>query len=341
MRKKILFISHNFQPVIGGTEVISEVLATAFSNAGFDVHLLTWTTSVADFSFPFSIISNPSLKMLIKEHRWADLVFENNPTLRLSWPSIFFGKPLVIALHSWMPIPYKKVRLQEFMKKLWLKRANRVVAVSNALREKSWPNATVIPNPYRFSLFKRLPEIYKNRDFVILGRLVQGKGTNLALHAIHKLTQAGVKTNLTIIGAGPEHENLLQLVSHLNLSREIVFTDALRGQNLVKSLNQHRFILVPSTFPETFGMVALEGMACGCIPITSDIGGLPEAIGEAGLTFKSGNTDALAKQMKKLISNPDLIKQLRDKSRSHLQNHKEFVITERYVQVINNTLLKM
>ena len=59
-------------------------------------------------------------------------------------------------------------------------------------------------------------------------------------------------------------------------------------------LNRHRFIVVPSKWKEPFGIVALEGLASGCVPIVSRRGGLVEAIGSHGYVFENGDASELA-----------------------------------------------
>src|SRR4051812_33559136 len=102
MPLKILFLSHKFYPDIGGIEINSEILAYAFSEAGHDVHLLTWSTDSTTKVFPFVVMRNPGKRALFQEHAWADIVFENNPCLRLAWPALLFGRPSVIALNTWV-----------------------------------------------------------------------------------------------------------------------------------------------------------------------------------------------------------------------------------------------
>src|SRR5690606_36644541 len=173
------------------------------------------------------------------------------------------------------------------------KRASKVIVVSNALRQKCAANALVIENPYRTGEFKILENIKRENDFVFLGRFVSDKGAHLAILAIQKLISLGYNTNLTIIGDGPEMENLKQMVNQGGLNKNVIFTGILKGMALVKMLNQYKYILVPSVWEEPFGLVALEGMACGCIPIVSDSGGLPDSVGKAGIVFERGNLNSL------------------------------------------------
>ena len=97
--------------------------------------------------------------------------------------------------------------------------------------------------------------------------------------------EENLKVSLTVIGAGPELSALKERVTALNLTGRVKFTGGLTGNALVDELRQHKFILIPSKWREPFGVVALEGMAAGCIPIVADGGGLPDAVGNAGVIF--------------------------------------------------------
>jgi glycosyltransferase involved in cell wall biosynthesis len=342
---RILFLSHKFSPDIGGIEVHSEVLARCFAQKGHEVHLVTWTKSDGDMTFPFAVIRNPGRYQLIKEHIWADVVFENNPSNRLSWPSFLLNRPMVTALHTWIARSNGTVSWLDKIKTKRLSKAKKVIACSNAVRLRCWPQAIVIENPYQEDVFRILPEISKTKDFVFLGRLVSDKGADLAIRAIYKLvkdesSRSDTNENLTftIVGDGPERASLERLVEQLNLEKNIVIKGALRGEELVRCLNEHRFLLVPSIWEEPFGMVALEGMACGCVPIVSDGGGLPDAVGKAGLTFQRGNVDALVSAMQKLLSDNKLEEQLKKAAGEHLSVHRKDGIANRYLQVLKEVI---
>lgn len=337
---RILILSHKFLPFVGGIEVMSLFLANTIVKAGYKVKILTWTHDKYTEDLPFEIIRNPKLSIILKEFRWANLILENNPTLRLSWPLVFFKKPLIIVLHTWLNRTNSRIGWQDRLKKIWLKRANKIITVSNALREKNSINAEVIMNPYRAEEFKILKEIKRNKDFVFLGRLVSDKGTEHAIKAIFELNKLGYNMNLTIIGEGSEFAPLEKLTENLQLTNKVTFTGVLRGLELTKMLNQHRFILVPSLWEEPFGLVALEGMACGCIPVVSDGGGLPEAVGNAGLIFKRGNLDSLVSCIRNLLDDAKLESKLKEEAENHLKNHHSNVVGKKYLQIINNILNK-
>jgi glycosyltransferase involved in cell wall biosynthesis len=334
MSLKILFLTHKFFPDIGGIEANSEILAGEFANAGHRVRLMTWSVDTTGKKFPFEIIRNPGKRTLFRQHAWADIVFENNPCLQMSWPAVFFRRPSVIALHTWIGNMNKA--WQDRAKLFWFKRASKIIAVSEALRKACWPAATVIGNPYNEDIFKIMPGIHKTREFVFLGRLVSDKGADLAIKVIHLLKEKNPSSSfsLTIIGEGQEKKSLENLATNLKIRDRIYFTGSLKGLELARTLNQHRFVLVPSLWEEPFGMVALEGMACGCLPIVSDGGGLPEAIGKAGLSFHRGDVNDLFVRIKEILNHPDLEHQLLEAAAEHLAGHKAKVISRKYLEVI-------
>jgi glycosyltransferase involved in cell wall biosynthesis len=340
---KILFLSHSFYPAIGGIETISEFLACAFNTAKHEVHLVTWTREEGEKSFPFKIIRNPSVIQLLKEHSWSDLIFENNPSIRLGWPALIFPRPRIVALHTWIARINGKIGWQDKLKLQWLLKARVVLAASDALRKHSWPSATVIENPYRKDIFKTISNIPKTNGFVFLGRLVSNKGANLAIKALFNLINEYDKKNtygsiltLTIIGNGPEDKRLANLVAELKLKDRVQFKGTLSGEKLVEELNRHQFILVPSLWQEPFGIVALEGMACGCIPIASDGGGLVDAVGNAGAIFKRGDVESLVEVIKQLLENPVRVQELKDNAPAHLAAHQPEIIAKQYLKVIES-----
>ena len=334
---KILFLSHSFFPAVGGIETVSEFLATSFSEAGHEVRLLTWTMGGDDAHFIFNVLRSPSLAECLQSHVWADILFENNPSLRLSWPNIFFKRPYVVALHTWLSRASGTSGWQDNLKRRYLRGASKVIACSDALREQSWPPAIVIGNSYKQELFRIIPEVVRTNDFVFLGRLVSDKGAELAILAFHQfITEAFNQQDrrLTIIGDGPERERLTELVSNLQLENNVFFRGVLSGEQLVECLNQNSYLLVPSLWEEPFGIVVLEGMACGCLPIVSDGGGLPEAVGQAGIIVKRGSIGDLAGGLKNITENRDLEMKLRALAKEHLKAHSPELVSSRYLSVL-------
>ena len=327
---------------MGGIETNSEILAAAFHSYGAKVHLITWTRHNGKNHFPFTVIRNPDVLTLLREHVWADIVFENNPSLRLSWPNIFIRKPLVIAVNTWVNRIKGNKGIRDKLKNLWFSRAKSVIAVSEAIRRKEWKQAVVIENPYNNTLFKIIPGIKKTTPFVFLGRLVSDKGADQAIKAISVLVNEKIldknQVQLIIIGDGPEKENLISLREKLGLCGAIHFTGILKGRELVECLNRNRFILVPSAWEEPYGNVVLEGMACGCMPIASDGGGMPEAVGNAGFMFKRNDLNAMINVIKEALHHPAKTETMCCKARAHLEKHSLELVSGQYFNILKDAV---
>lgn len=339
---KILFLTHRFYPDLGGTEANAEFLAQAYHDRGANVHLVTWTAENGTKNFPYTIVRNPDTRRVLKEHAWADIVFENSPVLRLSWPAVFFKKPLVVVLNTWISEEDGSKSLQARMKYWWLKKASTVISVSNEIKKQCWPSSTVIGNAYNNQLFTSITDSKsRNKSFVFLGRLVSDKGVDMAIEAIAQLNKMQQKNsavpmniNLTIIGDGKDSAKLIQQVREQGLEEQISFTGSLTGTDLVNCLNQHQYILIPSRWKEPFGIVALEGMACGCIPIVADGGGLPDAVGNAGLVFKRGDVNDLVRTMRRVLIDQNLQTELRTAAPQHLKAHTTNIVAGQYFDII-------
>jgi glycosyltransferase involved in cell wall biosynthesis len=337
---KILFISHSFYPEIGGIEINSEILANQFLRMGAEIKLVTWTSNSGEFSFDYEVIRNPSILDLLKLLKWSELVFENNPTLHISLFNVFFRKPRVVAIRTWIRRADSTVSFLDLLKIFWVNRANSVIAISNAIKIETCKKAIVIGNPYRSELFNfRINTNMRRRDFLFLGRLVSDKGADMCIELLYQLKlKYNKEYNLSIVGEGPELEMLNNMSINYNLDNNIQFLGFLSGEELVEVLNQHKYIIVPSRWEEPFGNVVLEGMACGCIPIVSDGGGLPDAVGEAGVLFERNSICDLIDKTYKLVTNKIQQEYILCKMKSHLSNHTEFKIAQLYFDVLSNAI---
>jgi glycosyltransferase involved in cell wall biosynthesis len=173
--------------------------------------------------------------------------------------------------------------------------------------------------------------VVRDRDLIFIGRLVPEKGADLLLAAVASLACEGLKMRTTIVGDGPMRPALEATACQMALSDCVHFTGTLQGDALRRILNRHEILVIPSRWNEPFGIVALEGIASGCVAVGSSGGGLSEAIGGCGLVFQSGDVRALAGALRKLIESDSCRRRLRDNAAPHLEAHKPAVVAERYL----------
>jgi glycogen(starch) synthase len=122
------------------------------------------------------------------------------------------------------------------------------------------------------------------------------------IEAIKLLRDRWLFPNLTIVGAGPDLHKLRLSVPNRQLTNQIEFVGLRTGQELRLLLHRHRTIVVPSRWKEPFGLVALEGVACGCRAIVASDGGLPEVMKPLALAFERKNVPTLADAIERNLS---------------------------------------
>lgn len=330
---KILFSSYAFHPSVGGIESVSAILAEEFVAAGHAVELITETGGAADSPSSFGLTRQPTVRRMMQLLRWSDVLFQNNISLRSLLPALVMRKPVVVVHQTWIRNVQGKTGWNDRVKRAVLRRVTNI-AISQAIADDISTPCTLIPNPYRDDLFRLLPELSRERALVFLGRLVSDKGVDLLLEAMTLLRRDGLKPDLTVIGIGPESENLRRMVRELGIDGQVNFVGGQAGEELVRLLNRHRVMVIPSLWAEPFGVVALEGLACGCVPAGSEQGGLKEAIGPCGLTFQNGYATALAECLKTLLTDPMREEELRRRAPPHLARFRAQQIAGEHLKLL-------
>ena len=200
---KILFCSVLYWPSVGGIETVSATLAGEFQRAGHTVTLVTQAPSAAPDEEAYVVVRRPRWRQLWRMVQESDVVFHNNISLRLGWPLVILRRPWVVAHHTWIPRHGVVARL-----KRWLLRFASNVSVSDAVARDLPVRSTVLPNPYRSSIFRPIGGVPRTKDVVFLGRLVCDKGAGMLLDALQLLRSRGLVLRVTLIGEGPEEAAL-------------------------------------------------------------------------------------------------------------------------------------
>lgn len=157
------------------------------------------------------------------------------------------------------------------------------------------------------------------------------------LRSLSMLKAEGVCPSVSIIGDGPELPALRRLTAELDLSDRVVFLGTIR-EGRGKEIARHRIMVVPSSYAEPFGVVALEGLAAGCVIVASSAGGLPAAVGPCGILFPNGDARAMASALRDLLASPSLREKLRSESSRHLERFRPETVAKKYLDVFQSTL---
>jgi glycosyltransferase involved in cell wall biosynthesis len=129
---------------------------------------------------------------------------------------------------------------------------------------------------------------------------------------------------LLIIGDGPERAALESRAQEPPLTGHVRFTGRLTGPQLDAALKEASVVVVPSLGGEVFGLVVAENMLRGLPVITSDLGAFVEVLGDAGLTFPTGDATALANEIAKIIDDPALAARLAQQARQRALEFCDF-----------------
>jgi glycosyltransferase involved in cell wall biosynthesis len=139
--------------------------------------------------------------------------------------------------------------------------------------------------------FRSVPAVERS-GVLFVGRLVATKGPDVLLRAM--AIPGGAAGSLTILGDGPERTRLAALASELGVAVEM--PGGADRDGIATAMRRAAVVVVPSTYPEPLGLVAIEAMAAGAIVVASSVGGLAESItdGVNGFLVEAGDPAALA-----------------------------------------------
>ena len=237
------------------------------------------------------------------------------------------GYPLVLTNHSAYFYDYEAVlrilALFSIPVRSILSKTNKIIAVSETAKkfiEKIVPGVpvTVVPNGVDTEIFtpygsKDLKEELED-SFIILyvGRLVPRKGIRILLDSMPYILKKIPEAKLVIVGEGILLNELKERAKVLEIEEHVIFRGGVSQNNLPDIYRSSDIVVIPSIYGESFGIVAIEAMACGKPVIASPVGGLQEIIidGINGLLLKSVNITEIVEKIYYLYVNKELYKEI-------------------------------
>ncbi|MDQ3194452.1 MAG: glycosyltransferase family 4 protein [Bacteroidota bacterium] len=146
-------------------------------------------------------------------------------------------------------------------------------------------------------------------EIISVGRFHWKKGYHYALDAMKKLKDQGVKFNYTIIAQGDIPEEIIFLMNEYKLSECVKIIQGMEYEKLIQKLQSSHILLLPSV-EEGIANVVLEAMATGVPVITTDCGGMNEAVqdGVNGYVVSSREPEDIVKKINNFVNSDNEFK---------------------------------
>ncbi len=184
--------------------------------------------------------------------------------------------------------------------------------------------------------FTPLPELegstFDQKTILFTGRVVKEKGLDKLLHA---LTLVRSEWRLIVDGDGSDLNNAKQLAQKLGLTHRIEFVGWADKERHLQHYRQASLIVVPSVWPEPFGLVGIEAMSYAKPVIAFRVGGIPQWLDDkvTGFLIEPYDVKMMADQIDYLLTHKPEAQTLGSNGRSKVE--KEF-IAERHVERLLN-----
>lgn len=141
----------------------------------------------------------------------------------------------------------------------------------------------------------------------VIGRLSSEKGHQVFLQAFRLLVPHFPDLRALIVGKGPLEKQLRVHAVELGIEEKIIFTG--HRSDMPDIYRMLDLVVIPS-FSEGHPNVLLEAMACGIPVVSTDVGGVRDSIGKAGLLVQPGRPEELAAAMATVLNDPSRAREL-------------------------------
>jgi glycosyltransferase involved in cell wall biosynthesis len=187
--------------------------------------------------------------------------------------------------------------------------ADRIVVTSDSYRKivaaATGRDAEVVPWGVDYERFASEPlprEESQPLRILFVGQMRPYKGVENLVRAV----AGSPELSLTIVGGGSLAPDVARLVQQLGVDN-ITYRGRVPDEELPGEYARHHVIALPSlTRAEAYGLVLLEGMAAGCVPLGSDLPGVRDVVDGTGLVVPPGDVDALRRSLLELAADDGL-----------------------------------
>lgn len=313
---------------VGGAEKFVMELSAALQKKGHDVTILSLYSRNNDFFDNFIKVNNLKVLYLNKKRgvdfqtsqKLVNLINEVKPdvihghvrfhlTLMLANKRKIKNIPFFETFHLDYATADENFIIKKYISKLYEKRIVEPVAISEEVKRTATKffnikrEVSVIYNGIELpSLTQNIPIALRENEFITVSRLAPVKNHFLMIEAINKLVEKGHNPRLTIVGNGELFDEIRQKILEKKLENNIFLLG--EKKDVFNHLISHKFFLLPS-FSEGNPLSLLEAMACGLVPIVTNVGGAKDIVSEDnGYLVDPYDVNTLVKAMEEVILNP-------------------------------------
>lgn len=251
-----------------------------------------------------------------------------------------------------------------------LRQADRIIAATQAevaqiqwLYREATDRVVVVPPGVDTSRFYPI-DVDEAKEFVgipddmrmvlYVGRIESLKGIDTLLGAVRSMIEDGSFDRhpfcVVIIGGNwedPEDERTDEMKRLLEIRKRHETDDVItflgkRDQDTLQYYYSAAEVVVVPSYYESFGLVALEAMACGTPVVASETGGLAFLVkdGETGFHVPAGDSEALAEKLNSLLEDESLRARLGEQAAEYAKQYDWSVITDQMLDVYSGLLTK-
>jgi len=341
-------------PTYGGSGVIATELGKGLAQRGHEVHFISYEkpfkldafhpniifheVEVLDyplFKFPPYMIALAS--KISEVAKWADLdlihVHYAIPHAvsallarqllkerRLPIMTTLHGTDITVVGHEPQFFDITKYSIEE---------SDLITTVSRSLKEET-QRLFEVSRPIEVIYNFIDPQEYRRLDVTGLRESYARPGEKILIHIsnfrpvkrirdvvdVFAIINSKMPCRLLLVGDGPEAPSVHRQVETLGLTSKVCFLG--KQERVVELLSVSDLCLLPSE-KESFGLAALEAMACGVPVIASRAGGLPEVIveGKTGYLLPVGDVQAMADKALRVLGDNSLWQAMSERAQSH------------------------
>src|SRR3989454_12229393 len=365
-------------PTYGGSGAVATELGLELARRGHDVHIISYASpfrlrggfaervtfhEVVPADYPLFEHSPYALALAVKQHEvalreglelmHAHYAIPHAATAWLAKQMLLAQRDLkvVTTLHGTDITLVGQDPSYFTITKFSIEQSDRVTAVSEYLKEETYRafgcvgcDVQVIPNfvtpahfhPARDGSCRRAlaPAGHKILIHVSNFRPVKRIGDVIKVFAG---VRRALPATLVLAGDGPDRDLAEQEVDRLKLGRDVRFLG--KVDNVADILRGSDLFLLPSE-TESFGLAALEAMACAVPVVATAVGGVPEVVvhGETGFLTPKGDVDAMIAHSLRLLGDAALQARMRDAAARRALEFAADRVVPRYEQLYEDVL---